>query len=57
MQRRRRVQGGEEGREGRVEKVGGDEVGVDGGVEQVGVEPSSSWIRGNQIGKVRGQVT
>ena len=56
MQRRRRVQGGEEGREGRVEKVGGDEVGVDGGVEQVGVEPSS-WIRGNQIGKVRGQVT
>ena len=56
VQRWRRVQSREERRQGRVEEVGGDKVGVEGGVEQVGIEPSS-WIRGNQIGKVRGQVT
>ena len=54
VQRRRRIQGREEGREGRVEEVGGNEVGVEGGVEQVRVEPS--WIGRNQIGKVGRQV-
>ena len=54
VQRRRRIQGREEGRERRVEEVGGNEVGVEGGVEQVRVEPS--WIGGDQIGKVGRQV-
>ena len=54
VQRWRRIQGREEGREGRVEEVGGNEVGVEGGVEQVRVEPS--WIGGNQIGEVGRQV-
>ena len=55
VQWRRRVQGWEEGREGRVEEVGGNQVRVEGGVEQVRVE--AGWIRGNQVGNVGRQVT